>query len=472
MSEKRISTNTALLFSTEVATQGLGFIVSIMVARILGVESYGLLSFAYSLGVLCIMVPSFGFQRFTVHELARSPEQANSFFTHISLLMWAFTLLIAVVPFGVALSGPSGEGRLFVIFIIYFVMAALEYVLFLCSFYRASQRISKESMLRMLLALMWCATGLAVLFAGYGLTTFVVWRLVVTLLCVAAAVLVLRSDYGIRIVSFSRQYAWDIVKRSAPLAVFSMLSSAFTFLNLVLLGMMRGDVDAGYYSAAEKIVYLVGMIAASLAWVTLPSLSRAWARSAKEFSNVCTRIMRAALIIAVPCAVMVGLLRKTWIFLLFGTGYLPSIPVLGILALSIIPFFLSEINSTSLIAMDKQNKAVRAVLIGLIVLIVSSFILIPLWGAKGIALARTFSLCVVIWVQLRALKDGVWGKVQWVTFGRVLAAGAAMALTIMVLIKLSCTVPVALAVSFVLYLVMLVLMREMRYGEITGIFSR
>lgn len=472
MSEQRIGANTALLFSTEVVTQGLGFIVSIMAARILGFESYGLLSFAYNLAVVCLIIPAFGFERFTVRELARSPEQANIFFTHISLLMWVFTLLMVGVPLGVALAGPAGKERAFVIVILFFAMAAQQYMLFTCSFHRAFRRISRESMLRTLLALMWCITGLVVLFAGYGLITFVVWRLIVSLLCMMAAVVVLRNDYGITITAFSRQYARNIVKRSTPLAVFSMLSSAFYLLNLVLLGIMRGDVDAGYYSAAEKIIYLIGMIAVSLAWAALPSLSRAWVHSTKEFSAVYTRIMRATLIIAVPCAVMTGLFRKTWILLLFGTEYLQSIPVLGLLALSIILFFIGEINSISLIAMDKQNIAIRAVLIGLITLIASSLVLIPLWGTSGTALARILSLCMVMWIELRALRGNVWGKGQWVTIGRVLAAGAAMALTIMVLLKLSCAVSIILAVSLALYLVMLLIMREVRYGEITSIFSR
>lgn len=469
MSEQRIGTNTALLFSTEILTQGLGFIVSIMVARMLGVESYGLLSFAYNLAVVCLIIPAFGFHRFTVHELAREPQQANSFFTHISLLMWFFTLLMVVVPFGVALLGPTGKERLFVIMTLFFVMATHQYILFICSFHRAFQRISRESILRTLLALMWCITGLVVLFAGYGLRTFVVSRLIVSLLCMVVAVVVLRSDYGITMVAFSWQYAKNVVKMSTPLAIFSILSSAFYLLNLVLLGMMRGDVETGYYAAADKIIYLIGMISVSLAWVALPSLSRAWVHSIKEFSTVYTRIMRAMLIIAVPCAVMIGLFRETWILLLFGTEYLPSIHVLGLLALSIIPFFMSEINGTALVAMDKQNVAVQSVLYGLIVLILSSLVMIPLWGGTGTALSRILSLCVVVWIELRVLKGSVWGKDQWVTLGRVLAAGAAMVLIIMVLIKLSCTMSIVLVVSLVLYLVMLLMMREVRYEEIKSL---
>ena len=122
--------------------------------------------------------------------------------------------------------------------------------------------------------------------------------------------------------------------------------------------------------------------------------------------------------------------------------------------------------------MDKQNIAVRAVFLGLIMLIGSSLVLIPLWGTTGTALSRILSLCVVTWIELRALKGSVWGKDQWVTLGKVLAAGAAMAFTIMVLIKFSCTVSIILAVSLVLYLVMLLIMREVKYEEITSIFSR
>ena len=72
-----VERNAVILFFAEVMPQALGLGVTILIARMLGVENYGLLSFAYSLSTILLVVPKFGFDQLAVREIARRPSRAK-----------------------------------------------------------------------------------------------------------------------------------------------------------------------------------------------------------------------------------------------------------------------------------------------------------------------------------------------------------------------------------------------------------
>ena len=115
-----------------------------MVARMLGVESYGLLAFAYSLSLLCLVVPSFGFDSLAVRELARKPSRASRFLVHISLVRWLFNLPMAGVCLLIVLLSSGDGGRLFIVLIVFLIMATQQHMQFICSFFRAFQDVRRK----------------------------------------------------------------------------------------------------------------------------------------------------------------------------------------------------------------------------------------------------------------------------------------------------------------------------------------
>jgi len=454
-----------------VVTQAFGFLVSMMVARILGVKSYGLLAFAYSVAVLCVVVPGFGFNRLTVRELARRPSRASRFMVTVSVLMWLFTLPMAGICALVALfdQNQNGESRLFVILMVFLFMATQQHMLWICSFFRAFQKAGKETFVRILLATLWLFTGIVVLSTGFGLKILVTSRLAATILCLGLTIFLVKKDFKIVIEKFRWRYAKMLVKMSAPLAIFYILAIASPLLNLVILGILRGDVDTGYYSAAEKIVSLIGVIPVSLAWAALPYLSREWVNSQEEFSKTYRKIIRYALLISIPLMVATYFFGGKTISLLFGKEYILSVPVLSILAFGIVPFFVSQINGTALISMNKQNVAVLSVLSGMVVVILTSIVLIPMWGPVGTAFSRLVSLYVILLVEMKVLFRNWWNRGLISTLIKSLAAGSAMAMAAFLLTRYSSALPVLIGLSLAIYTAVLLLIREISLHELVNL---
>jgi O-antigen/teichoic acid export membrane protein len=437
-----------------------------MVARMLGVESYGLLAFAYSLSLLCLVVPSFGFDSLVVRELARKPSRASRFLVHISLVRWLFNLPMAGVCLLIVLLSSGDGGRLFIVLIVFLIMATQQHMQFICSFFRAFQDVRRETFVRILLAFLWLLTGIMVLFAGFGLGPFVSSRLAISILCLGFAIFLLKKDFGIVIEKFRWRYAKVLIRTSASLALFHILSMSFNSLNLVILGLIKGDTATGYYSAAEKILTLLFVIPVSLAWATFPLLSKQWPDSHETFLGTYRKAIRYLLLFAIPISIGAFLSGEKVIVLLFGKEFLPSVILIKILSLSIVPFFITQINNTALLSMNKQGTAIRGMILGLIVTLISSLIFIPRLGPVGSALSWTISTFAVLFFELYVLFWSLYCKDTFLTFFRSAFAGCIMAFAMLLLDRFATMLPILVSVPALLYMGMLILLREIKIYEV------
>ena len=84
----------------------------------------------------------------------------------------------------------------------------------------------------------------------------------------------------------------------------SVASTVYTNLDNVMLGMMRGDIDVGYYSAAVKIKNILISLVTSVSAVLLPRASYyVDQHRMDEFYQIIRRTMHFVLLLALPMTV-------------------------------------------------------------------------------------------------------------------------------------------------------------------------
>ena len=462
----KIERNAIILVVTEVLAKALGLGLTMVVARMLGVEKFGLLAFAYALSSICLVLPNFGLDRLTVRELSRRPSRASQFLVNISAVKGVLYLPMAGFCALIVLLGPHAEGRLFVVLVVFMGAATQQHLLFGCSFFRAIQKMEREALVRLILAVLLLVTGLAVLMAGYGIKSLVASRVVVSLFCLGLVILFIKKDLGVSLLKPSWRYAKRLVRMSAPLAIFYILVMFYGSLNIVILGFIKGDLATGYYSAAFKIIELFFYVPASVTGAALPALSRSWKDSHQVFHQVYQKCVRYLLLLEIPLAVGTFLLGERAIILLFGRDYLPSVAVIKVLALCLLPDFLNYIMSAALISMNRQKVAVIAALVGAVVALVSCLIFIPLWGAVGAAASLAVSFSAVFFFQFCALFRQFRVLATFVTAARAVVAGGLMGLGLVWFTAIGMPLPLLVGLSIIVYSGALLLFEEVKFHEV------
>jgi O-antigen/teichoic acid export membrane protein len=148
------------------------------------------------------------------------------------------------------------------------------------------------------------------------------------------------------------------------------------------------------------------MIPQSLSLPLFPLFSRTAHFTPTRFEEVYRMSLKFFLLISIPMASFFMAWTGPILRLALGQKYLPAIPAMQLLGLGLIPFFLSTLFQYLFAALDQQKRFLVSTCVGSGLRLLLLFLLIPLFGFIGPAIAFVCAetVTVSIWiVQLARL---------------------------------------------------------------------
>ena len=265
---------------------------------------------------------------------------------------------------------------------------------------------------------------------------------------------------------------YDFKRHLKPIAVFcamTVANSIYTNLDTVMMGLMSGDTQTGYYSASVYIkTALVGLVI-SLGTVLLPRLSYYIEKGMKEeFCRITSHALRFVVMMALPMTVYFILFAREVIGLISGPEYAPAAMPMRVIMPTVLLIGLSNILGMQvLVPTDREKKVLTAVVTGAAVDFVLNLLLIPYLGASGAAIGTLAAELAVVLLEVAFLKSflkeihqkhWVWPYILAV----VPASAAAIVVYILALgnVGYFLVLVVTAAVFFGVYGVILLLQRE------------
>ena len=158
-------------------------------------------------------------------------------------------------------------------------------------------------------------------------------------------------------------------------------------LDAVMVQALRGETEAGYYSAAVRISEVGYFIPMILAGFMLPPLLRRKENGAPDYRDRLADYFGISLACTLPLAFGIAGTSEWLVRLLFGSGYLPAAPMLTVHAWALIPFALGIVRTQYLTIEGKLWANIPAVVAALIINITLNWLWIPAHGGLGAAWA-------------------------------------------------------------------------------------
>jgi len=389
--------NTGWLFADKVVRMGMGLFVGIWLARYLGPESFGQLSYAIAFVALFSAIATLGMNSIVVRELVRNPEKKNE------ILGSAFVLKLSggCLAFIIALTAiwflrPTDTLSFWLVGIIALgmIFQAFDAVDFWFQS-RVQSRYTvyaKNSAFLLASAVkVWLILNRAdlIAFAWVGLGETIVG---------AMGLLIAYRSAGNVFSSIRTRSSlmYDLLSKSWPLLLSGLAVTAYMRVDVVMLKEMVGNREAGIYAVATSL---------SEVWYFLPvvivaSLSPVIIKSRDTNPDLYIRRLRKLYFFMVWLAVGVALplsMVSSWLVgILYGQEFGEAAPVLTIHLWAGIAVFLGVASSQYLLAEQLQKISFYRTLIGLLCNIVLNMVLIPRWGAMGAAIATVVSYFVSV----------------------------------------------------------------------------
>jgi O-antigen/teichoic acid export membrane protein len=222
----------------------------------------------------------------------------------------------------------------------------------------------------------------------------------------------------------------ELFWKGLPFAYAGAMILIFFQVDQVLLSLLRGDAEVGFYGAPVKVLEGLTIVPRILSYAFIPTMAALHAASPSEVEGLYRRGSRHLLLVGLPIAVFGALSSDLLIPLLFGPKYLPSIPAARVLLPSCAFMFLSNFGETTLACIDRWRTIVIVSTGAVVFNLALNLVWIPHYGLMGAAWATLLTEAgyfVLTAGSLWALGKRVsWVRISW----KPLLAAAVFALAL------------------------------------------
>ena len=186
-----------------------------------------------------------------------------------------------------------------------------------------------------------------------------------------------------------------IIKRSWPMAISTIALVLMQSVDVILLGKFTDFETVAYYSAAIKLTTIISLVLTSVNAVFAPKIAELY--SNKDFLNLNLNLKKATrliFILTIPGIVLLAVFSTVFLSF-FGEGYMQAKNALIILLLGQTVNALCGSVGVYMNMTGKQNTLQIILIISFLLNLVLNWLLIPLYGMIGAAIATSISM--VLW---------------------------------------------------------------------------
>ena len=384
----RLSSNSAWLLLSRIATQVGLAAFTVLVARGLGTVGFGEYAFIASVIFIGNVVTTFGTDMLLIREIAATGDLAD--LSPALVLQLLLSALFIVVVFAASGLTRSANAAVIVSLRIYSLsLFPLAFFTVFTTALRGRQHMRAYSLLNAALSAMQFIVALWLFLHHGDLIQLAILLLLVQLVAALMAGVLCRSAMPgeLRWLQPSFDRLLSIMKAGAPIALLGVLGVVYQRSTLLLLPVWAGAAGVGWFSAGARVLEAAktGHIAVLTALYPMMAAKHAGSPegSPRGFRMPGLFLFSAGL----AGSLMLSVLAAPLVRLLFGPQFLPSVPILRILAWALTPYAVNSFLTLAFLARREEQTVVRALAgsTGLLILLIVWWT--PSAGAVGAAWA-------------------------------------------------------------------------------------
>lgn len=357
---RKLASNLGYLTMLQVANYIFPFISMPYLARVLGVEKFGILAIGTAVVAYFQSITDYGFSYTTVRKIARNRDDAEYVSKITSLTFTAkFVLMIGCAMILVLLCAfvPYLRGYTVVLFATFLYIPG--HIFFADWFFQAVEDMKYITILAVISKFVF--TVLVFVFIkqesdyilqpilialGYAVSSFV-------------CIYIMRKKYKVRFVCPSFRSIAQELKEGFDMFVTLFLPTIYTNLNTIILGSSQGDRATGIYNGASRFTGLAYNIFTTISRTVYPFFARKMDKH-KLYVYV-------SLSIAVIISLFLFALAEPLVLILLGEDFSPTIPVLRIVAFTPIAMSITNSYGVNYLVLRGKENIMRNIVIAITV---------------------------------------------------------------------------------------------------------
>jgi len=408
---QRIAKNSLVLLASNIINKILGFFYVMYIARYLGAEGFGILSFALAFTGIFSVFSDLGLNPLTVREVARDKSLAGKYLGNITVIK----IFLVIITFGLIaitinlLDYPKQTIKVVYFFALSVVLSSFSNMFF--SIFQAYEKMGYQSIEQILSSILMLSGALFAMSHGFSVIGFAFIYFLVRAVALGYSFAVYMWKFSLPKLEVDWSFWKPTIKEALPFFLSAVVDIIAFKIDIIMLSMMKGDMVVGWYSAAYRLIEALMFIPAIFAAAIYPVLSNFYVSSQESLKLIYKRSFKYLFIVSLPIAVGTTILAHKIILFIYKSGFTHSIIALQILIWTIPIIFLTYMFGTMLASVNKQFLALKINFLCMMLNIVINLMLIPRYSYVGASIATVITTLLSFILSFRFLSKFIY-KIQ------------------------------------------------------------
>jgi O-antigen/teichoic acid export membrane protein len=369
-----------------------GVLVSILVAKHLGPDHFGLYNYSAAFVALFSAIAGFGLQEIVVRDIICKPNLLGQTIGSAGALLFfggLFSIILAIVAINIVRPHDGASVKIISILVLVNLFKPADVALY----WFASRLESKSVVIAQDVVFLVLSVAKIIAITRYHSLVGLAWVSVgESLLCsiIVLYLMIKKTPMFQRIIcNFDRVTA--MLGDSWALLLSTLAVAMYMKIDQIMLGEMLGNKSVGIYSAAVRISeiwYFIPMVIVSTVY---PVIIKKKVDDELEYKKSLQGLYDIIVVSSFAVALPMTLIGPFIISRIYGAGYEQSSAILTIHIWASVFVFLGVASSKWFIAENLQILGLQRTVLGLILNIILNLFLIPKYGPVGAATATVVS---------------------------------------------------------------------------------
>lgn len=378
--------NATWIIVCKIIQAGLSLVVTMLSSRVLGPAGYGLINYAMSIVTFLAPIMYLGFTSVLVQEIVQHPElEGETLGTAVAMSFFSSLVCIGGVAAFVSIAN-KGETETLIVCLLYSVLLIFQSVEIIVYWFQA-KLLSKYSSLAILAAFIAVSLyQLWVLFTGKSIYWFAISN-ALNYFLIASILIIIYKKLGGQKLSFSFNMFRRMFARSKYYIISDMMITIFAQTDRIMIKLMLGDSQTGYYSAAVTCATMTGFVFTAIIDSMRPTILEAKKDNTPGYELNLKRLYNIVIYLSLLQSLLITLLSGLIVRILYGSDYAAAVPALRIVAWYTTFSYIGSVRNIWILAEGKQKYLLFINMLGAVANVALNFLLIGKFGINGAAFA-------------------------------------------------------------------------------------
>ena len=382
--------NAGWIIGCKIIQSILNFIIGLITARYLGPSNYGVISYVASVVAFALPIMQLGLKHTLVKEFIQSPEKEGKILGSALMLNFLSSVVCIIGSVSFVALVNAGEKETILVCALYSISLLFQVTEMLQYWFQA-KLLSKYPSIAALIAYAVVAAYKAYLLITQKSVTWFALSNAIDYVLISAVLLIIYHRVGSQRLIVDWKTAGELLSRSKYYIIPSLMVMVFQHTDRIMIKLMVGEVDTGFYSAAITCIGISSFVFAAVIDSARPVILEAKKENKVLYENRVIQLYSIITCMSLAQSIGMTLLAEPLVQILYGSDYSKTADILKVAVWFITFGYYGSVRNIWILAEDKQKYLTGINAVGAIANIVLNLCLIPVMGAIGAAIASVIT---------------------------------------------------------------------------------